>query len=132
MDKDELDKLIKIAIEEEFNEIIISQIVFLYYKDDITIIKNYDKIRIGISEEIFELFMNIANNFEEKSMNLEENSKEWREYREIYVKICQLVLKLKDAKFKDNIMKIIKKNYEVLYNKKEIPIIIKKYPNICL
>jgi hypothetical protein len=82
---EELKILIKKAIDDDFNEIIISQIVFLYYKNDK---KNIDKIRIGISEEIFELFMNFAD-----------------ENKEMYDKIHELCLKLKDAKFKDKVMK---------------------------
>jgi hypothetical protein len=112
MDKEELKKLMKIAIENDFNEITISQIVFLYFKDDMKTIKNYDKIRIGISEEIFNLFINFADDFNKNAKEYEENTKEWRENREMYVKINNLILKLKDAKIKDNIMKIIKKTYD--------------------
>jgi hypothetical protein len=110
MDKDELNKLLKNAIETDFNEIIISQIVFLFFKDDINKNKNFDKIRIGISEEIFNLFINLANDFDKNAKNYQENTNEWRENKEIYFKIYEFVLKLKDAKFKDNIMKKIRKN----------------------
>jgi hypothetical protein len=92
------------AIENDFNEKIISQIVFLYFKNDKKIIDCYEKIRIGISEEIFNLFMNIANNFNELSKGYDEGSIEWRKNKEMYVKIFELSLKLKDAKFKDKIM----------------------------
>ncbi len=65
------------AIENDFNEKIISQIVFLYFKNDKKIIDCYEKIRIGISEEIFNLFMNIANNFNELSKGYDEGIGYW-------------------------------------------------------
>lgn len=103
MDKDKINELVKNAIENNFNENIISELVFLFFKDDK---KTNERIRIGISEEIFYLFMNIAEDFNNNSSKLEENSKEWIENKEMYAKISNLALKLKDAKFKDKIMKI--------------------------
>ena len=104
MEIEDINKLVIKAIENDFNEKTISQIVFLYFKDDKRIIDSYEKIRIGISEEIFKLFMNIANSFNENSNKYDEFSQEWRENKEMYVKIFELSLKLKDAKFKDKIM----------------------------
>jgi hypothetical protein len=104
MEIEDIDKLVIKAIENDFNEKTISQIVFLYFKNDKKIIDCYEKIRIGISEEIFNLFMKIANNFNDNAKNYDECSKEWRENKELYVKIFELSLKLKDAKFKDKIM----------------------------
>lgn len=104
MEIEDINKLVIKAIENDFNEKTISQIVFLYFKDDKRIIDSYEKIRIGISEEIFNLFMNIANSFNENSNKYDEFSQEWRENKEMYVKIFELSLKLKDAKFKDKIM----------------------------
>lgn len=104
MEIEDIDKLVIKAIENDFNEKTISQIVFLYFKNDKKIIDCYEKIRIGISEEIFNLFMKIANNFNDNAKNYDECSKEWRENKEMYVKIFELSLKLKDAKFKDKIM----------------------------
>jgi len=72
-----MNDLIKEVVKNGLNENDVSQVVFLYFKDKKT---NIEKIRIAISEEIFELFMNVAEDKE----------------------IC---LKLKDAKFKDKIMK---------------------------
>jgi hypothetical protein len=104
MEIEEINKLVIKAIENDFNEKTISQIVFLYFKNDKKIIDCYEKIRIGISEEIFNLFMDIANKFNDNANNYDECSKEWRENKEMYVKIFELSLKLKDAKFKDKIM----------------------------
>lgn len=101
----ELDKLINIAIKEELNENIISEIIFLYFKDDKKIIENYDKIRIKISEDIFNLFINIANDYDNNAKKFNINSNEWKINKEKYINICNLALKLKDAKFKDKIMK---------------------------
>jgi len=72
-----MNDLIKEVVKNGLNENDVSRVVFLYFKDKKT---NIEKIRIAISEEIFELFMNVAEDKE----------------------IC---LKLKDAKFKDKIMK---------------------------
>lgn len=104
MENEDINKLVIKAIDNDFNEKTISQIVFLYFKNDKKIIDCYEKIRIGISEEIFNLFMNIANNYNKNSKNYDEGSSEWRENKEMYVKIFELSLKLKDAKFKDKIM----------------------------
>jgi len=104
MENEDINKLVIKAIENDFAENTISQIVFLYFKNDKKIIDSYEKIRIGISEEIFNLFMNIANNYNKNSKNYEEGSSEWRKNKEMYVKIFELSLKLKDAKFKDKIM----------------------------
>jgi hypothetical protein len=104
MEIEDIDKLVIKAIENDFNEKTIAQIVFLYFKNDKKIIDCYEKIRIGISEEIFNLFMNIADNFNDNAKNYDECSKEWRENKQMYVKIFELSLKLKDAKFKDKIM----------------------------
>jgi hypothetical protein len=104
MEIEDIDKLVVKAIENDFNEKTISQIVFLYFKNDKKIIDCYEKIRIGISEEIFNLFMKIADSFNDNANNYDECSKEWRENKEMYVKIFELSLKLKDAKFKDKIM----------------------------
>jgi len=104
MEIEDIDKLVIKAIENDFNEKTISQIVFLYFKNDKKIIDCYEKIRIGISEEIFNLFMKIADGFNDNAKNYDECSKEWRENKEMYVKIFELSLKLKDAKFKDKIM----------------------------
>lgn len=103
MDKDKLNELIKNAIETNFNENIISELIFLYFKDDK---KTNEKIRIAISEEFFYLFMNIADDFNNMANDLEENSIEWRTNKEMYIKICNLALKLKDANYKDRVMKI--------------------------
>lgn len=104
MENEDINKLVIRAIENDFAENTISQIVFLYFKNDKKIIDSYEKIRIGISEEIFNLFMNIANNYNKNSKNYDEGSSEWRKNKEMYVKIFELSLKLKDAKFKDKIM----------------------------
>jgi|688.fasta_scaffold1602318_1 hypothetical protein len=104
MEIEDIDKLVIKAIENDFNEKTIAQIVFLYFKNDKKIIDCYEKIRIGISEEIFNLFMNIADSFNDNAKNYDECSKEWRENKQMYVKIFELSLKLKDAKFKDKIM----------------------------
>ena len=104
MEIEEINKLVIKAIDNDFNEKTISQIDFLYFKNDKKIIDCYEKIRIGISEEIFNLFMDIANKFNDNANNYDECSKEWRENKEMYVKIFELSLKLKDAKFKDKIM----------------------------
>jgi len=105
MEIDEINILVVDAIKNDFNDIlIISKIVFLYFKNDKKIIDSYEKIRIGISEEIFQLFINIANFYNKKANDYDECSKEWRENKEMYVKILELSLKLKDAKFKDKIM----------------------------
>jgi len=48
--------------------------------------------------------MNIADSFNDNAKNYDECSKEWRENKQMYVKIFELSLKLKDAKFKDKIM----------------------------
>jgi hypothetical protein len=104
MEIEDIDKLVVKAIENDFNEKTISQIVFLYFKNDKKIIDCYEKIRIGISEEIFNLFMKIADSFNDNAKNYDECSKEWRENKEMYVKIFELSLKLKDAKFKDKIL----------------------------
>ena len=79
MEIEDIDKLVIKAIENDFNEKTISQIVFLYFKNDKKIIDCYEKIRIGISEEIFNLFMKIADGFNDNSKNYDECSKEWRE-----------------------------------------------------
>lgn len=73
----DIDKLVEIAIKNNFNENTICEIVLLYFGNEC----NYDKVRIGISEDIFNLFMKYV---DEKN---------------------EFVLKLKDAKFKDKIMK---------------------------
>ena len=105
MEIDEINILVVDAIKNDFNDIlIISKIVFLYFKNDKKIIDSYEKIRIGISEEIFQLFINIANFYNKNANDYDECSKEWRENKEMYVKILELSLKLKDAKFKDKIM----------------------------
>lgn len=104
MEIEDINELVIKAIQNNFNENTISQIVFLYFKNDKKIIDSYEKIRIGISEDIFNLFMNIANNYNENSKKYVEFSNEWRENKEMYVKIFELSLKLKDAKFKDKIM----------------------------
>ena len=75
MEIEEINKLVIKAIENDFNEKTISQIVFLYFKNDKKIIDCYEKIRIGISEEIFNLFMDIANKFNDNANNNDECSK---------------------------------------------------------
>ena len=58
MEIGDINILVNKAIENGFNENTISQIVFLYFKNNKKIDESYEKIRIGISEEIFNLFMN--------------------------------------------------------------------------
>lgn len=102
-----MDELIIKAIENNFDEKTIYQFIFEFYKDDKETFGNYDKIRIGISEEIFRLFMKIAEDFEKKANNYDEYSQEWRDNKMMYIKIYNLCLKLKDAKYKDKVMKLV-------------------------
>lgn len=103
-----MDELIKRAIENDFDEKTIYNLIFEFYKDNKETFGNYDKLRIGISEEIFRLFRRVADNFNKIANEYEENSQEWRENKEMYIKIYNLSLKLKDANYKDKIMKFYK------------------------
>jgi len=103
-----MNELIKKAIENNFDERTIYQIVFEFYKDKKEIFESYDKIRIGISEEIFRIFMKIADDFNKQANIYDECSQEWRENKEMYIRIYNLCLKLKDANYKDKVMKFYK------------------------
>lgn len=110
MNKDEeINNLIIETIESNCDINIISKLVYLYFKENDIINDNYSKIRIAISECIFDLFKDKSTEYLEKKNKYEENTKEWIENNEKYLKIYNIALKLKDAKFKDNIMKLYKK-----------------------
>jgi len=103
-----MNELIKKAIENNFHEKTIYQFVFEFYKDDKETFESYDKVRIGISEEIFRIFMKIAEDFEKRANVYDECSQEWRDNKMMYIKIYNLCLKLKDANYKDKVMKFYK------------------------
>jgi len=97
--KEEINQLVNYTIENNFLIDDIAKLVYIVFKDNEKINKNISKIRIEISETIFMLYIN------KLCECYNEESEEWKKNRKRYVKIYDMSLKLKDAKFKDKIMK---------------------------
>ena len=61
----DIDKLVEIAIKNNFNENTICEIVLLYFGNEC----NYDKVRIGISEDIFKFWLGLQDDFDIEEEN---------------------------------------------------------------
>jgi len=103
--KEEINQLVNYTIENNFLIDDIAKLVYIVFKDNEKINKNISKIRIEISETIFMLYINKLCECYNEGNNYNEESEEWKKNRKRYVKIYDMSLKLKDAKFKDKIMK---------------------------
>jgi hypothetical protein len=98
------DKMVDEIIDKNGDVGLMTKLVFTRFKDDKNF-DNLDKIRIGISEEIFRMFMGKAEYYRNEAYRYEEGTEERRDNYSNYVKIYEISLKLKDANYKDKIMR---------------------------
>jgi len=85
-----------------------TKLIYLTFKDDKNF-DNLDKIRVGISEEIFRKFMGKAEYHKKEADKYDDDTDERKTHIDNYLKIYDISLKLKDANYKDRIMRSYKK-----------------------
>jgi hypothetical protein len=98
------DKMVDEIIDKNGDIGLMTNLIFSVFKDDKNF-DNLDKIRVGISEEIFRMFMGKAEYYRNEAYRYEEGTEERMENYANYVKIYEMSLKLKDANYKDKIMR---------------------------
>ncbi len=98
------DKMVDEIIDKNGDIGLMTNLIFSVFKDDKNF-DNLDKIRVGISEEIFRMFMGKAEYYRNEAYRYEEGTEERRDNYANYVKIYEMSLKLKDANYKDKIMR---------------------------
>ena len=98
------DKMVDEIIDKNGDVSLMTNLIFSRFKDDKNF-DNLDKIRISISEEIFRMFMGKAEYYLNEAHKYDEGTQERMDNYMNYVKIYEISLKLKDANYKDRIMR---------------------------